>query len=283
MNNHEIIQSFTLAMLNDSVPITDHIIADGNLHRAHVEGDKYGTKNGAYILHIDGKPTGWYMHFRTGIVGRWTLSGRYEPLSNNVRLQIEAEKRRRLLEQQERHHRAAQKARYVWNQATAITEPSQHPYLIKKRVQAHIARLYGNALVVPIYNESFNMINLQFIDTDGNKRFLSGGKKKSGFCWIGKKTGTVLIAEGFATAASLHEDSGYLTIVAFDAGNLVNVATVIKSLFQNADIIICGDNDESGTGQKAAQAAALACGGKYLLPDQVGMDFNDVLTAAVSL
>lgn len=51
----------------------------------------------------------------------------------------------------------------------------------------------------------------------------------------------------------------------------------IKGLYPNHELIICGDNDESGTGQKAARAAALAVGGKYLLPPIVGQDFNDAI------
>lgn len=52
----------------------------------------------------------------------------------------------------------------------------------------------------------------------------------------------------------------------------------VRALEPKAEIIVCGDNDESGTGQKAARAAALACGGKYLIPATVGMDWNDYLT-----
>ena len=87
-----------------------------------------------------------------------------------------------------------------------------------------------------------------------------------------------MIAEGFATAASLHEDSGYLAVIAFDAGNFKDVAIVIKSLCPDAEIIICGDNDVSRIGEKKAIEAALAVGGKYIIPPTVGQDFNDMLT-----
>ena len=83
--------------------------------------------------------------------------------------------------------------------------------------------------------------------------------------------------QGFATGASLFEDSGYLTVVAFDAGNLKEVAISIKALYPCAEIVICADNDKSGVGEKKAREAALAIGGKYIIPPALG-DFNDMLT-----
>jgi len=91
--------------------------------------------------------------------------------------------------------------------------------------------------------------------------------------------GRILIAEGFATGVSLHEWFKQPCIVAFNAGNLEPVAKRIRALYPNHELIICGDNDESGAGQKAARAAALAVGGRYLLPPIVGTDFNDTINA----
>jgi len=71
------------------------------------------------------------------------------------------------------------------------------------------------------------------------------------------------------------------TFIAFDAGNLINVAKIVRAKNPDADIIIMGDNDLSGTGQDAAKRAALACGGKYLIPATVGHDWNDEINAEV--
>lgn len=91
----------------------------------------------------------------------------------------------------------------------------------------------------------------------------------------------MLIAEGFATAASLHQHTGHQTFIAYDAGNLAKVAKIVRAKNPDAEIIIMGDNDESGTGQEAAKAAALACGGKYLIPPTIGYDWNDTINAGV--
>jgi putative DNA primase/helicase len=127
------------------------------------------------------------------------------------------------------------------------------------------------------------LASLQFIDKSGNKKMLSGGKLKGSSCNIGtyQSGNPVLIAEGFATGASLFESTGYLTVIAFSAGNLKQVAVDTRSLYSTGDIIICGDNDVSGVGQIAAREAALAIGGKYIIPELVGCDFNDVLNREV--
>ena len=70
--------------------------------------------------------------------------------------------------------------------------------------------------------------------------------------------------------------------MAFSAGNLKAVATYVRSLHSMNDIIIMGDNDVSGVGQAAARDAALAIGGKYLIPATIGHDWNDVINMEVS-
>jgi putative DNA primase/helicase len=112
---------------------------------------------------------------------------------------------------------------------------------------------------------------------------LSGGKLKGSSCNIGthQSGNPVLIAEGFATGASLFEQTGHLTVIAFSAGNLKQVAIDTRSLYSTDEIIVCGDNDVSGVGQTAAREAALAIGGKYIIPELVGCDFNDVLNREV--
>ncbi len=108
--------------------------------------------------------------------------------------------------------------------------------------------------------------------------------KKGCFSVIGKveSSNIIQICEGFATGASLHQETGHFTVIGLDAGNLEPVASTIRKLYPSSQIIICGDNDESGVGQKAARAAALAVTGKYLIPSIVGQDWNDALTMAVT-
>ena len=98
------------------------------------------------------------------------------------------------------------------------------------------------------------------------------------------------MAEGFATAATLHEVTGYPVVVAFDAGNLATVAAGIRREHPSAKIILGADNDVrpagsqlANTGLVAAQQAALRVGGTIALAvlkdGEIKADWNDVAVA----
>lgn len=70
-------------------------------------------------------------------------------------------------------------------------------------------------LIIPMFNSNREFVNIQFIDADGNKRFLSGGRKKEYFAVIGEyeQGQPMLICEGCATGASLHDITGHFVVV----------------------------------------------------------------------
>ncbi len=270
------IQQFKNAMLDAGIEAPETIIGDGALHRFKIGG----KLNGAYVLHLDGRAAGYFEDFKQGIKENWKQDGNYQPLSQFQRRQFAIERQRQEAEhnaeEAAKHKAAADKACYIWSSSTPATDQL---YLNKKRVNPHGLKVgRNNALVVPIYDESKTLVNLQFISGTGGKMFLSGGKKKGCFSVIGKPGEIIQICEGWATGASLYESTGHFTVVALDAGNLEPVAMVIRKLYPDSQIVICGDNDESGVGQKAARAAALSVGGKYIIPAIVGHDFNDMLS-----
>ncbi|QPK65160.1 toprim domain-containing protein [Methylomonas sp. LL1] len=281
MNINDLIDAVRADMAAHGVETDDKLIADGVLHRAHAEGDKVGTLNISYLIHADGNPSWYFEYFPRSIKKTGSLAGERRTLTPSERRQIETERKKRQRERHQRQKAAAEKARAIWHKANPIPSTRHHGYLIKKGVKPFQVRHYNEALVILLYNESREPVNLQFIDAAGNKRFLAGGKKKGCFSVIGSATGAdkVVICEGWATGASLHEELGVFVMVAMDAGNLEPVALVTRRLFPDAEIIIAGDNDESGTGQAAARKAALAVGGKYLIPEQAGADWNDVIAA----
>ncbi len=272
------VQQFKNAMLDAGIEAPEFIIGDGQLHRFKIAG----KLNGAYILHLDGKAAGYFQDFKQDIKQNFKADG-FQPLSLIQRRAFAIERQRqqaeRNAEEAAKHKAAENKAGYIWSSSTPATD---HPYLNKKRVKPHGLRLgRNNTLIVPIYDEFKTRVNLQFISETGGKMFLSGGKKKGCFSVIGKTCEIIQICEGWATGASLYQSTGHFTVVALDAGNLEPVARVIRKLYPDSQLVICGDNDESGVGQKAARAAALAVGGKYILPTTMGHDFNDMLNMEV--
>jgi putative DNA primase/helicase len=278
----DIVEQFKNAMLDRIGYAPETIIGDGHLHRVK---DESGKLNGAYLLHLDVRAAGYFEDFKQGIKERWKMAGDFKPPTAEERRAFAIERQRqqaeRKAEEKSRHEEAIKKAVYIWSRSTPVIN---HQYLVKKHVKTDGVRLYGDALVISIYDENKRLVNLQFINADGTKRFLSGGRKKGCFSVIGKPdaSGIIQICEGWATGASLFEATGRLTVIALDAGNLEPVACVIRKLYPQSQIVICGDNDESGVGQKAARAAALACDGEYIIPPIVGQDFNDMLNSGVA-
>lgn len=89
---------------------------------------------------------------------------------------------------------------------------------------------------------------LQTIYNDGRKLFSKGLTKKGRFVLIGEeelpsKLTTIHIAEGVATAASVHLAIGEPVFSALDAFNLLPAAKVLKAKYPKTQIIFWADND----------------------------------------
>jgi putative DNA primase/helicase len=136
-------------------------------------------------------------------------------------------------------------------------------------------------------NEEGKVRGLQIIlpkaaQGESNKTFLSGAETKGLFFWVGAKTETVCVCEGVATAASVHEATGRRWYISFSAGNLAAVGRIIREKLPNAQIVFCGDNDKSGTGQAAATEAALLVDGLVSIPPEIG-EWNDFINQGGAL
>lgn len=294
-------RAFQSAMLGAGITPPVEIIADGKLHRFHIEGHRHGTQNGAYVLHRDGKPAGWFQDFKSGISGTWKAGGGRWHLDEATRRQIEEDRRKRQAETEARYLKRAYQARILWSRAKPCTE---HLYLSRKSVSSYGLRLADwpkwlespdgwrkiiipGALLVPLFDETGTLWNLQGIFPEihpelGRDKDFLGGRKAGLFFAIGAASDTVRIAEGYATGATIHETTGDRVFVAFDAGNLPAVALAVRKLHPAARIVVCADNDrhtQGNPGVTKARQAALAVGGFVAIPDfpegSTGTDWND--------
>ena len=155
---------------------------------------------------------------------------------------------------------AQSKAVSIWQQAQSANY--NHPYLMRKQIQAHGARQHFDRLICPIHDLDGAVHNIQTITADGTKRFLFGGRKRGLCCLIGDSldgVGQVIICEGFATGASLYEAYGLPVIVAFDAGNLLPVAQAYRARYPATPITLCADNDRKTPGNPGLTKAREVC------------------------
>jgi len=249
-------------------------IQHGVIQKIPALGKRQSNTSARVKLFADGQG-GWLFDWTTGQFEVW--QAQRQTLSRQQQADLQAERNRlkaeREAEQNAAYAQAAKAALAIWDDNMLC---GSHPYLARKRIKPHgVKSDWHRTLLLPLYDESHTLASLQFIEPDGTKRFLTGGKTKGCHWWITGKTDTLLIAEGFATAASLYEVTGQCAVIAYSAGNLRPVAKIVRKDYPSADIIVMGDNDVSGTGQKAAREAALAVGGKFMIPPTGGHDWND--------
>ena len=180
-----------------------------------------------------------------------------------------------------RREAAATIAAKIWNEPPSVlevTQPSvsEHPYAVRKGIDPVGAKVFrgemsiggmdcNGALMLPM-SLNGKITSLQFINAEGNKRFLPNGEK-GGFL-IGKiEDGKpACVCEGLATGVTIHEATGYPVAVAFDAGNTKKIASALRAKKSELKIVMCADDDESGTGQRKAAEAAQLVGGFVAMP-----------------
>lgn len=271
-------------------PGATSIIADGTVYRFRGPGDKPGRENCWYVLYEHG---GAFGSWRLGINGKWRngVARLTKQERDKLDEQIKAVQAKSEAERKNLQNAAALKAQKLWNVAASVSAADQHDYLARKHIEPHGVRRLGKALVIPVLNlESDEIVNLQFIDGSGNKRFLEHGRVAGCYCPLTDQSNQAshgiarwAIAEGFATSATVFEAMSLPTAVAFNAGNLIAVAKALRKKYRKAEIILCADDDRETAGNPGvtkALEAVRAVDGRLLIPRFAdggkGTDFNDL-------
>ena len=171
---------------------------------------------------------------------------------------------------QEQHTKFADRYRKLGQKVTF----GESPYLQSKGLEGFtFSILPDGGLLLPLRDESGEVVAAQTISPSGEKRLIAGSAKKGSFYTINavETPPYILIAEGLATALSVHlMRPDALTVAAIDAGNLLPVAQVLRVSHPDAQIIIAADNDlaegAKNVGIEHAEKAALAVAGWVSAP-----------------
>lgn len=285
----DVLDQFRRALRAAGLDTDAELVADGTLHRFRVQGDKAGTRNGFYVLHADGLPAAEFGSWKTGQRETWRADiGRTctADEERTHRERVAAMRVQRAEDEKRQRAATAARAENLWNKASELVR-ADHPYLVAKRVRAFGLRQLGPSLVVPLQRDGA-LVGLQFIGADSSKRFLTGTPKSGAWHLIGEADSapTIAIAEGYATAATVHGLSGWPVAVAFDAGNLLAVAKALRRRNPAAELILAADDDRSTPGNPGlskARQAAEAVGGLVCVPPfeptDEGTDWNDYALA----
>lgn len=266
----------------------------GKLRRCKVEGES--ERRGWYHLHEmrlangDELIVGSYGVWRGAVNNATKVDIKKTDLSaeqrDSLRKRLTGDKRQAEALRRADAERAAAKAASAWKRCT---EQGDCEYLQRKGVQGHGVRFSpSGAMAVPMLDVAGKVHGLQIIRGRAprkapgtaqpgarkplDKEFWPKGLIKKGhFHLLGMASGApvVLVAEGYATAASLFEATGLPVAVAFDAGNLAPVAAVLHARYKTARLLVCADDDkfsEGNPGVTCASAAAMEVGGAFVVP-----------------
>lgn len=273
------------AMIDKGItPPPNGFVYDGTIQRFKNDGDD--------------KPNSWYVGYRegdfeSGAFGCWKL-GVNETYCNKDKSEFTAEEKKAYAIQQSeirakqeveskaKHQQAETSVNEKWSKTDRV---DSHQYLINKGVRSYELRQEKGSLLIPLFNVDGEMVNIQSINANGEKRFTKGAKKKGCFYLLGDVTDTIIFCEGYSTGASIYEATKIATAICFDSGNLKPVALELSSKHPNAKLLIAGDDDshnEVNTGRIKARETATHVGGSVVFPvfdeheRDNPTDFNDL-------
>ncbi len=247
-----IVQSFRENMIKAGFNPPSEINADGKFHRFSTNG-KPCDDAGWYVLREFPFAVGSFGCWRTGQKGSWSA------IEERNMTQEDRTKYKQAIQQMSQVNdeenakanlQAAVNAQKLWDQANIAS--STHPYLVTKKADAYGIKFLNKKLIIPLRDGEGRLWNLQQIFANGKKRFLKNGKVKGLFHNIGKPTDIIFIGEGYATMASIHAATGKACVVAFNAGNLQDVCSQIRSSYPDNEIVVCADDDHLTKGNPRA-------------------------------
>lgn len=242
-----------------------HLQADGRWHRVPTE-DKPRKKNGAYL---------W--NGQRGVVKNWatmedfaTFPPRGERFTPIDQAALKASKARADKLAAEARQIALKRA----SEDMLMSQTAGHPYLFRKGFPEATGRVLNGYLVIPMRDYRTDaLVNVQKINPDGEKRFLTGGQSKGAIYKLGPAFAKERwLVEGYATGLSVKAalDAMYRKAqvwVCFSAGNLLYVSQRI-----GGNRYVFADNDASGTGQRIAKETGLP----WIMSPVEGEDANDL-------
>lgn len=276
------------------------VIADGQKHRIAVDGDKGKEQSGFYVLHADGVANGYFMNNRTGEEIKWSSKEHsYNSMTPEEKAEMKALYQARKAEREQEDKiltEKAEKALYAkFMNKEAINE---HTYLSNKMIEPtqNIYAGNDNTITVPLYNVDGRLKSAQYISEDGEKRFAKNTNKVGAFHIIDgnaadlKSATSIIVAEGYATAASINEaikEPGLKVIAAMSANNLEHTVKAITEKYPAINIVIAADNDLNNKIGNIGLNAANAVADKYknvtvtvpkINGKAVAGDFNDIIS-----
>ena len=250
-------------------PVEHNLIIDGTIHRFRTQEDRASETSGAYCIYPDGLPAGFVQDWRKNIKSDWVFDTSELPddqreflNSKEVKLEAERLRKQREKEREEIAARASETARVIFEHLPPARR--EHPYLKRKHVKGYNLRLNDqNALCVPLRDVYGNFKSIQWIpaEKDALKNFFPNAPLTGAFWSVGfgDMIQLILLGEGFATMAKVHELTGFPCVAAMTCYGLKPVAEALKKAYKDAKIIIIADDDAKTANNPGITHAQKVC------------------------
>ncbi|HFC3525122.1 TPA: DUF5710 domain-containing protein, partial [Neisseria gonorrhoeae] len=229
-----------------------HPFMDGQKHRIETVGDKKGERSGFYVGHLDGHPAGYIKNNRTGAEVKWKAKGYSLSPEEKAKLAAEAAQKLQMRSEQKKQAQEAAVGRIKYYMESYLPVQTGTPYLNAKGIKPQpgiFTDREGQKTFIPVYNAAGELRSMQYIQADGTKRFAKDSEQEGCMHVVGQqdlsKAKTIILSEGYATAASIKEatDNTVASVAAFNSGNLPLVAKVLSAKYPQAQFLVAGDDD----------------------------------------
>lgn len=246
----EILQEFISFMVTNGLPphATNDIKGDNKRRNYRTADDRVSKKSGFYKLEIDGD-------FGYGYFGSYKTDEYYSFCSTSSKKysksEIEAFRKKadkeKIEELKKREDLYELKSKETQDFLFFLERVKSHSYLKKKKLPEGFGALHsGENLIIPM--QDFDKIwNYQRIKEDGEKLYYKDAKKSGTWFAIEGETDTIYIAEGYATACTVHMATGKTVLCAFDSGNIEAAIKKVLEKYPNAILVMAADNDHETT------------------------------------
>jgi|GEM_PF-6935402 len=246
---------------------------------------KPNGKDGRYQVHLDGHPAGWVQNMgRDNDPVKWKFSGSTKRESFvDVAEEARRKEERRVAEEDRKREDARSKDLFtaLWNSGNE----APHEYLTRKGVGTHGTRVYAGKLYAAALDVDGNLHGVQQLDSTPTKRFEKGSHPRGRFFPVGTPGPVIVVCEGVATGATIHEVTGHFVACAFGRVGLLPAAEALAARYPQARLVIAADDDHATDGNPGltdATTAARALNCKLAVPTFIAArgpkdtDFNDM-------
>jgi len=134
--NTDLVSEFQSAMADAGI-VTDGIpVADGELHRFKVSGDKNGSRNGWYVLFNDGNPSGCFGSWKYGINKTWSLKN-FKEFTPQERAEYAKQMAKAKMEREKAQAVAHKEARAAANRLWSNAQPERQETISISKIKVY--------------------------------------------------------------------------------------------------------------------------------------------------